>query len=401
MSTYGLDGVLSWAQARHVAATCARPLTVTQARLDEAAGSVLGHPLIALADDPAVDSAAFDGFAVCGEGPWQLVDTARLQSGQCRELRFDEAIPEHTDAVMPLDASAAQQTATATFITALDPLTAMPDERARPAVGSGIVRRAERGQAGRTLVAADRLVGASTLAFAAAHGYDTIPIVRPPVVGTLVLGSSLLTHGLPRRGRVRDALGATVPAYVGRLGARGNPAVRAPDTRDLLLREIDDADVDVLITTGSTAPEPDNHVREVLRDLGARWLIDGVAATPGAQMLMARLSDDRILVGLPGEPTAALAAMMTLLPPLIATLRGEPQPNARTAILIEETPPGDYADDTTLVPVRVESADGSRIARPIGIDLPAWAQADAIAVVPPGAGVRGDVVELLDAGALS
>ena len=401
MSTYGLDGVLSWSQARHVAATCARPLPVTQARLDEAAGSMLAKPLIALADDPMVDSAAVDGYAICGEGPWQVVDADRLQPGQCCRLAFDEAIPEHTDAVLSLDACVEQHQGSQVFVVALDSLTAVPDERVRPDLGSGIARQAERGAAGRTLVPADRLVSASMLAFAAAQGYDTIPIVRPPVVGTLVLGSSLLTHGLPRRGRVRDALGATVPAYVGRLGARGNPAVRAPDTRDLLLREIDDADVDVLITTGSTAPGPDNYVREVLRDLGARWLIDGVASTPGAQMLMARLSDDRILVGLPGQPTAALAAMVTLLPPLIATLRGEPSAPSRTAILIEETPPADYADDTSLVPVRVESADGSRIARPIGTELRDWAQADAIAVVPPGAGVRGDVVHLLDSTALS
>lgn len=401
MSTYGLDGVLSWTQARHVAATCARPLPVTQARLDEAAGSVLAKPLVALADDPSVDSAAVDGYAICGEGPWLKIDADRLQPGQCRRLRHDEAIPAHTDAVVALDACVEERSGDVTHVVALDPLTAVPDERVRPDLGSGIARQAERGEAGRTLVPADRLVSASMLAFAAALGHDTVPIVRPPIVGTLVLGSSLLTHGLPRRGRVRDALGATVPAYVGRLGARGNPAVRAPDTRDLLLHEIDDADVDVLVTTGSTAPGPDNHVREVLRDLGARWLIDGVASTPGAQMLMARLSDDRILVGLPGEPTAALAAMVTLLPPLIATLRGEPVAPAKTAILIEETPPADYADDTGLVPVRIESADGSRIARPLGTALRDWAQSDAVAVVPPGAGLRGDVVQLLDNTALN
>ena len=67
-----------------------------------------------------------------------------------------------------------------------------------------------------------------------------------------------------------------------------------------LIYAIEDANVDVLITTGSTAPDSDNSVRHVLRDLDARWLIDGVAVTPGARMLLARLADGRIIVGLPG-----------------------------------------------------------------------------------------------------
>ena len=221
------------------------------------------------------------------------------------------------------------------------------------------------------------------------------------MVGVLVLGSHLLDRGLPRHGRVRDALGAAVPTFVGALGARGNPAVRAPDTDELLLREIEDAAVDVLITTGSTAPGPDNHLREVLRDLNARWLVDGVAVTPGAQMLLARLPDGRFLIGLPGEPSSAMAGLVTLASPLIRSLRGEPDDGVRrSAVLMDDTPPADFADDTALVPVRLEVSAAATLARPLPATGPAhlqgWAGADAIAVVPPGVGKRGDVVALLD-----
>ena len=67
---------------------------------------------------------------------------------------------------------------------------------------------------------------------------------------------------------------------------------------------------------------------------------------------------------------------------------------------MDDTPPADYADDTALVPVRLEVSAAAVQARPIDDGGPArllaWANADAIAVVPPGAGLRGDVVELLD-----
>lgn len=119
-------------------------------------------------------------------------------------------------------------------------------------------------------------------------------------------------------------------------------------------------------------------------------------------MLLVRLVDGRFLVGLPGDPAAALAGLVTLVSPLIRALRGEPAiERRRSAVLMDDTVPADYADDTALVPVLLESTAAGTAARPLpmtGADgQVGWARADAVAIVPPGAGVRGDVVELVDA----
>jgi molybdopterin molybdotransferase len=402
VSTYGLDGVLPWQQARHVAASAARPLPGVDARLDEAAGSVLAAALTTVQDDPPVDSAAWSGYAVCGEGPWLVDELDLLTPGWAAPVGQRMPMPRHADAVLgEADATVRQRPDGRVELTARDPLTGIPDERVRPDLGSGIVRQAAVSAAGHELLPAGAPVTPGVLALAAARGHDELLVVRPPVVGVLVLGAQLLDRGLPRHGRVRDALGNAVPAFVGALGARGNPAVRGPDREDLLLREIDDAAVDVLITTGSTAPGPDNHLRSVLRELNARWLVDGVSVTPGSQMLLARLPDGRFLVGLPGDPAAALAGLVTLAGPLIHALRGDAEEGSRrSAVLMDDAPPADYADDTALVPVRLEVSAAATLARPLparGSDaLAGWAAADAIAVVPPGAGQRGDVVQVLD-----
>ncbi len=401
MSTFGLDGVLSWAKAHHVASTCARPLPDTFARLDEAAGSILAQPILTLSADPAVDSAAINGYAVCGAGPWRLADEPTLRPGHAMRMRTGDPLPQHTDAVLAMEGSISEQHGDGTLsVIALDELTQLPDERARPGLGSGIIREAEVTPSGALLVPAGRIVTPSILAIAAAAGHDGIEIVRPPVVGVIVLGTSLLSQGQSRGGRVRDALSYTVPSFVAARGGRGNPAVRAPDTAELLLHEIDDAAVDVIITTGSTAPGPDNHVRQVLRDLGAHWLIDGVAVTPGAQMLLAKLPDGRFLVGLPGEPQSALAGLVTLVAPLIAALRGAPAMRGYpTAVLFADAPAAEFADDTRLAPIRLELLEAAQVAYPLADTGPAglagWAQADAVAIVPPGAGFRGDVVHHL------
>lgn len=295
MSTLGLDGVLPWAQARHVAATCASALASTAARLDEAAGCRLAADLTTLQDEPRVDSARWSGIAVRGEGPWRITTDPTLSPGTGILLAGGDPLPGHCDAVLESQFADVREGASGRHAIAIDRLTGLPDERTRPALGDGIVRQAAVSASGDLLAPAGTAVTPALLAVAAARGHDTVRIVRPPVVGTLVLGASLLDRGLPRHGRPRDALGHAVPAFVGALGARGNPAVRAPDAADLLAREIADAQVDVLITTGSTAPGPRNHLRTVLRDLGARWLVDGVGVSPGASMLLARLADGRFL----------------------------------------------------------------------------------------------------------
>ena len=66
-------------------------------------------------------------------------------------------------------------------------------------------------------------------------------------------------------------------------------------------RLIDDAAVDVLITTGATDPGAGSLLRRVLRDLGAHWLVDGVMCSPGAQVLLVRLPDGRLLLRAGGQ----------------------------------------------------------------------------------------------------
>ncbi len=401
MSAVGLDGLLGWSSARLVAFSAGRPLPFARARLDEAHGSLLGEPLVSLVDEPSTDVAEFNGFALCAAGPWTVIELApdvALPPHHAVKVRALEPIPPHTDSVLAF-ANAVLEGAT---LIARDALNGTPDENARPELGTGIIRQAEIADAGRELVPADTLITPQVLSLAAAAGYDQLTICRPPVVSTLVIGGSLLDRGVPRGGRVRDALGLSVPAFVGALGARGNPPVRAPETRDLLLQEIDDSTSDLIITTGSTAPGGDNLLRAVLRDLAAHWLIDGVTMTPGAQVLLARLPDGRLLLGLPGDPRSALAALMTVAPPLIAGLRGATwQESSTTAVLIEDCPLPDYVEDTTLVPVSVQVSAAGRTATPLTDRGPAglagWAQATEFAVVPPGAGAPGDVVPIISA----
>ncbi|MFM9050019.1 MAG: molybdopterin molybdotransferase MoeA [Actinomycetota bacterium] len=401
---------LPWDQARRVASAAAAPLAARTARLDEAVGAVLAEPIVALSDLPPFASAAMDGYAVAGPSPWQLdTDDTRLAGGtNDAPIRAGTAVPIATGAPLPPGADAVLRHEDAYVETALhgnrlysrDPLTGIPDDTgATVPPGTDVRPQGEECRAGEPLIDAGTIVGPAAVGLAAAAGYDDLDVIPPPIVAVLVVGDELLDRGLPRPGRVRDALGPLVPPWLASLGARANPPIRVPDSRQALLDEIDDSTADVIVTTGSTASGPVDHLHDVLDHLGARWIVDGVQVRPGHPMLLAALPDGRHVVGLPGNPLAAVSGLLTLAAPLIASLCGQPARGLATtdALLLDGATP--HPEDTRLVPVQLEYGDTDVVARRLRFGGPAMlrglALADGMAVIPPGGGERGTRVEVL------
>lgn len=127
--------------------------------------------------------------------------------------------------------------------------------------------------------------------------------------------------------------------------------------------------------------------------------MDGVAVRPGHPMLLAELPpagpDGRVrhLVGLPGNPLAAVAGTVTLALPLLHAGSGREVQPGRWVKAVRGL--AGHPGDTRLLPVRL-TEDGPV---PLAFDGPAMlrglALAEALAVVPPGGVAAGERVELL------
>ena len=377
-------------------------MTHVSVRLDAALGCALASPVLALTDLPAFDSAAMDGYAVSGPGPWLLSDAdiragsealSRLDPGTAVAIATGAALPAGSEAVLRSELSAIETALHGSRLFALDPLTGLPDDAGGSlAPGTDIRPRGEECAEGEPLVPAGSVVTPATLGLAAAAGYDALEIVPPPTVAVLVLGDELLERGLPRPGRVRDALSPLVPPWLADLGARANPPIRVPDTRQALLDEIEDSTADVIVTTGSTASGPVDFVHDVLDHLGARWIVDGVQVRPGHPMLLAVLPDGRPFVGLPGNPLAAVSGIVTLAAPLLASMRGVPLVEPEVILGVDVT---SHPRDTRIIPALVDEGT----ARPLRFDGPAMlrslALADALVAIPPSGGLAGSAVTVL------
>lgn len=382
-----------WPEARAIAGRAARsgargaPVSVP---LDSALGLVLAAPLAALTDLPSFDTSAMDGWAVAGPGPWDVREAGLLAGhAQPEPLTDGEAVRIATGARIPADTTAVIRSEHG-----------RTDDKGRlhavRDVGHGqdIRPRGQECRSGDHLLPAGTLVTPAVLGLAAAAGYDTLAAVPRPRVEVLVLGDELLTEGLPRDGLIRDALGPMLPSWLRALGAEVTGVRRLGDDAKALHKAVTGSTADLVVTTGGTASGPVDHVHPTLRRIGAELLVDSVKVRPGHPMLLARLKENQHLVGLPGNPLAAVSGLLTLAEPLLRTLAAHPAPEPYTLPLQDAVHGHPY--DTRLIPVVLR---GDR-AVPLHYNGPAMlrsvAAADALAVVPPGGARPGQQTELID-----
>ncbi|WP_222316454.1 molybdopterin molybdotransferase MoeA [Streptomyces cavourensis] len=391
---------LPWERARAVAARAGRggPRAVVRLALDRALGHVLAEPLGALTDLPPFDTSAMDGWAVAGPGPWTYDEGAGLLAGG-RDARLPDgtAVRIATGARTPADTTAVIRSEHAHADAARRLLSTR-----RPLVtGQDIRPRGQECRTGDQLAPAGTVVTPAVLGLAAAAGYDALPAVPRPRVDVLVLGDELLASGLPHDGLIRDALGPMLAPWLRALGAEVSAPRRLGDDAEALRTALASSDADVIVTTGGTASGPVDHVHPVLAALGAELLVHGVAVRPGHPMLLARLSPDGPhLVGLPGNPLAAVSGLLTLAEPLLAGLAARPAQDAYRALVHADVP--GHPHHTRLVPVvhRAGRAGGRDHVAPLRYNGPAMlrgiAAADGLAVVPAGGVRSGTEVEILD-----
>jgi molybdopterin molybdotransferase len=366
----------SWHEARglSIEAGTERALPAQSTALAASIGRTLARSLVAARAIPHFDSAAMDGWAVGGEGPW-VVDgspatgdePAALEPGRARAIVTGALIPPGTEAVLRSESADRRGDRVSST---------HPRE---PHAGQHIRRAGRESAAGETLIETGTRLNPAHIALAASAGVDALTLHAVPAVALLTTGDEVVESGAPSPGRVRDSFRIPLASIIGMLGAEVVSHRRLLDDRDAIRDAISSAAAPLIVTTGGTGASSADHVRAALRALEARFVFDGVAMRPGGPTCLASLPDGRLVMALPGNPLAAMVALLTLGGPLIATMSGRRAPSS--ARVAAERRPG-RAGTTLIVPYRTR--DGR--AAPTGWDGSAMmrglASADGLLVVP-------------------
>lgn len=373
----------TWQEARQASFDSATPIPPGPVPLRTALGRTLAEDVTALQDMPHYASSAMDGWAVNGSGPWILAEPGhRLAPHQASPIVTGGLIPPGAKAVLRSESGAM-----ATDEEGLPVLVlgggARPGE---PRNGQHIRKAGEEAAAGDVLIASGTVLNPAHLALAALAGHDSLHVQGKPVVRILLTGSEVVTSGLPAPGRVRDTFGPQLGAVVEMMGGISAGQDKIGDSYDEWLAALEDdaaeeAPADVVITTGGTGRSGTDHLRRAVAELGGRLLIDGIAMRPGHPAVLAELPDGRFILGLPGNPLAAMMALCTVGAPLLAALGHGSLPP------ISEVPCGTMIDAepgrTRLMPFRLLYGMASPAQHAGSGMMRGLAAADGVLVVPP------------------
>lgn len=313
----------TWSEARQIAFDCASALPPVSVQLASAPGRTLTRDVIARQNIPHYASSAMDGWAVNGAGPWGLSQQGRtLSPGEASTIATGGLVPPGADSILRTESGQLTHNAEGELLLTLNDHA----KHGEPLLGQHIRHAGEEATAGEVLIPAGTLLNPAHVALAAVAGHDELQVHGRPLVAIVLTGSEIVTSGVPAPGQVRDTFGPQLESVISLLGATPGSPFRIGDSYHDWLSALGDSGSltgqrpDVTITTGGTGRSGTDHFRAAVAALGGRLLLDGVAMRPGHPAVLAELPDGRFLLGLPGNPLAAMMALTTLAEPLLAAL---------------------------------------------------------------------------------
>jgi putative molybdopterin biosynthesis protein len=282
------------------------------------------------------------------------------------------------------------------------------------ALGRNVRAVGEDFQAGQLLVPGGHRLRPVDLGAAAAAGFETLAVARPPVVAIIPTGDEIRPVGSALGpGEITDSNSVMLAALVRRGGGRPVVADVQPDDPDLLAAAVAEAasSADLVLVLAGSSRGRDDHTATVLARVGS-VVVHGVAVRPGHPVLLGCLTSESApavpipvpAIGVPGYPLAAAVIFELFVAPLLLELTGRRVAD-RTPLTARlgcdwGSPPGvedwvpvslDAGPDRTGSPVAVPSkgrgaGSVSRLVR-----------ADAWWPIPIGQGpfARGDRIEVL------
>lgn len=317
----------TWLEARQLAFDCAVPLAPVELPLALAAGHTLTRDVAALQELPHYASSAMDGWAINGGGPWILTrHEPVLLPGRASVIATGGLVPVGAQSILRKESGQIHRDADGSLLLRLNDNA----KEGEPGPGQHIRPAGEEAAAGEMLIPAGTTLNPGHLALAAVAGHDNLQVQAKPVVGIVLTGSEVVTSGVPEPGQVRDTFGPQLGTVISLLGGTPAGSLRIGDSYPEWLAALDGSEAfparlpDVTITTGGTGCSGTDHFRAAVAALGGQLLVDGIAMRPGHPAVLAGLPDGRLVVGLPGNPLAAMMALITMGAPLLEALGGKP-----------------------------------------------------------------------------
>lgn len=307
------------------------PLGPEHVGLRFAAGRTLAQDLSAALTHPPFDSSSMDGYAlrtadaVKPNASLRVIGEAAAGRSFAGTVGPGDAVRIFTGAPLPGGA---------------DTIVIQEDVQAgggrvtissAPVSGNNIRPRGQDFHEGDHVLSRGQCLNARDILLAASSGHAMLAVVKRPVVAILATGDELVEPSdRPLAGQIVSSNSYGLAALVEAAGGTANLIGIAQDNAaDLAIKLREAETADILVTTGGASVGDHDLVRPALEAAGCTLHFYKIAMRPGKPMFFgtrpgskAGASGTQRILGLPGNPLAAMIGARLFLQPLIRALLG-------------------------------------------------------------------------------
>ena len=294
---------------------------------EDAYGRVLFNDVYSRMDFPPFDKALKDGFAILSEDSYgaseespntlEIIDFLEagsitdkvVEKGKCVEISTGAAMPEGANAVVMVEYSEK-------FDDKVNLLTTATPSQDVAKKGSDI-------EEGNLILKKGDVVNPGKIGVLLSQGFKTIEVYKKPTVGVISSGNEITMQGedLPF-GKIYDVNGNMIKNDAVSCGADAKFLGVVRDNYEQVKEKIQDSlkDVDILLCSGGTSAGLGDVIKHVLDELGEVH-IHGISVQPGKPTIVGVI-DEKLVIGLPGNPVSALMIFNAFVAPPLTSLSG-------------------------------------------------------------------------------
>jgi molybdopterin molybdotransferase len=319
--------MISFDEAVELVRSVATPLGSESVTLAEAAGRVLARSVIAELDSPRSDVSAMDGYAVRDADLQQLPALLQLTGASYAGSRWDGSVAPGTCVRIFTGAPLPQGANRVVMQENVRSSGGAATIGEHPGTARHIRKRGSDFAQGDELLPAGRLVGARAVVAAAGADVAELEVFRRPRVHILSTGDELAEPGTARKRAhaIPESVSFGVAALARQWGAdcMGRTRLRddIPAMQDAARIAAESAEL-IVVTGGASVGEKD-FAKAMFEPLGLELIFSKVSLKPGKPAWLGRIGE-KLVIGLPGNPTSALVTARLFLAPLLAGLTGRP-----------------------------------------------------------------------------
>lgn len=304
---------------------------------ENAIGRILINDIYSKIDFPPFDKALKDGFAIKAEDSFgaseespnkiEVIDfleagditDKKVDNGVCVEISTGAAMPKGADAVVMVEYSEK-------FNDSVNIL-----KSATP--GLDVAKRGSDIEEGSIILKKGDILNPGKIGVLLSQGIDKIEVYKKPVVGVISTGNEIITQGTDLTfGKIFDVNGNMIKNAAISSGAESSFLAIVKDNYDQLKSKIQESleEVDILLCSGGTSAGLGDVMKSVLDDLGTVY-VHGISVQPGKPTIVG-IINNKVVIGLPGNPVSALMIYNAFVGPSISKLAGIVEKNEKTIV---------------------------------------------------------------------